>query len=137
LLGPKRWVDIAFRLAELTRGEDWFGRDEHVRSYVRETMFGFDTAEYNRILGAVYDFRMVDLEAITVPTLVLNREFESESVFRHTDVLERRISDVETRVISKAGHTSNMENPGTFNAALFEFLETPNLLNRWVLQAAG
>lgn len=72
LLGPKRWVDIVFRLAELTRSEDWFGRDEHVRSYVRETMFGFDTAEYNRILDAVYGFRMVDLEAITVPTLVLN-----------------------------------------------------------------
>lgn len=124
LLGPKRWVDIAFRLATLTRGESWFGRDEHVQSYVRERMAAFTIEEYNKILGAIYDFRMVDLRAIQVPTLVLNGEFESDSVFRHAETLERRIPDVEAFVISDAGHTSNMENPDGFNEAIDRFLES-------------
>lgn len=123
LLGPKRWADIAFWLAKLTRGESWFGREEHVQSYVRDTMSAFTAEEYNKIFGAVYDFRMVDLGAIRVPTLVLNGEFESESVFRHTSTLERLIPDVETRVIPDAGHTSNMENPRAFNDAIVTFLE--------------
>lgn len=122
LLGPERWTDFAFRLATLTRGESWFGRDESVQSYVRETMAAFSTSEYNKIFGAIYDFRMVDLGAIEVPTLVLNGEFESDSVFRHTTTLERRIQDVETRVIPDAGHTSNMENPDGFSEALRDFL---------------
>jgi pimeloyl-ACP methyl ester carboxylesterase len=122
LLGPKRWVDLAFELAELTRGKSWFGRDERVRPYIRETMSAFGPEEYNKVLGAVYGFRMVDLEAIGVPTLVLNGEFESRSVFRHTEELERRIPDVETRVLPGTGHTSNMENPEAFNEALLDFL---------------
>ena len=123
VLGPKRWVDIAFRLANLTRGEEWFGLDDHVRSYVRETMSAFSAEEYNKIFGAVYEYRMVDLGAIQVPTLVVNGEYESESVFRHTTTLERLIPDVRSRVIPDAGHTSNMENPSAFTEALVEFLE--------------
>ena len=123
LLGPKRWVDVAFWLAKLTRGESWFGRDEHVQSYVRETMSAFTAEEYNKIFGAIYDFRTVDLGAIQVPTLVLNGEFESGSVFRHAATLERLVPDVETDVIPDAGHTSNMENPNRFNDAVLQFLE--------------
>lgn len=124
MLGPKKWVDIAFQLAELTRGENWFGRDDRVRSYVRGTMSEFSAEEYNKIFGAVYGFRMVDLPAIKTPTLVLNGEFESKSVFRHTEALERLVPNVETRVIPDAGHTSNMENPEAFNAAVLEFIGT-------------
>jgi pimeloyl-ACP methyl ester carboxylesterase len=90
-------------------------RDERVRSYISETMSAFGPEEYNKVLEAVYGLRMIGLEAICVPTLVLNRKFESRSVFRHTEELERRIPDVETRVIPGAEHTSNMENPEAFN----------------------
>ena len=124
LLGPRRWVDLAFQLATLTRGGSWFGRDEHVQSYVRETMSAFTIEEYNKIFGAIYDFGMVDLGAIAVPTLVLNGEFESDSVFRHAGTLERHIPEVETYVIPDAGHTSNMENPEGFNTAIAEFLRS-------------
>lgn len=122
LLGPRRWVDSAFWIAKRTRGESWFGRDEHVQSYVRERMSAFTIEEYNKIFAAIYDFRMVDLGAIQVPTLVLNGEFESDSVFRHAETLEQRIPDVETHVIPDAGHTSNMENPDRFNEAIDRFL---------------
>lgn len=64
LLGPKWWVDLAFRLATFTRGESWFGRNEYVQSYVLEQRAAFTIEDYNKIFGAIYDFRIVNLEAI-------------------------------------------------------------------------
>jgi len=122
LLGPKRYVDVAFWLAERLRGADWFGRDEKVRSYVRETMAAFDTAEYNKVFRAIYGFRRVDLAAISVPTLVLNGEYESRSVFDHAAHVERSIPDARSAVVPGAGHTSNMEAPTAFNRELTDFL---------------
>ncbi|WP_101296589.1 alpha/beta fold hydrolase [Halegenticoccus soli] len=122
LLGPERWVDVAFGIASLTRGADWFGRDERVRAYVRETMSGFDAREYNKVFGAVYDFRAVDLTAIEVPTLVVNGEFEDDAAFRHAEVIRRLVPDASTAVIPGAGHVSNMENPDAFDDAVRAFL---------------
>lgn len=122
LLGPPRYVDVAYWLAKVTRGEDWFGRDENVRAYVRETMSSFDTTEFNKIFRAIYDFRQVDLASIQVPTLVLNGEHESRSVFTHTTHMERVVPDVRTAVIPDAGHTSNMEHPAAFNDEVLDFL---------------
>lgn len=124
LLRPSRYVDFAYWLATVTRGEDWFGRDENVRAYVRETMSSFETTEFNKVFRAIYDFRRVDLAAIQVPALVLNGEYESRSVFTHTAHMERLIPDVQTAVIPDAGHTSNMENPEAFNRELLGFLST-------------
>lgn len=122
LLGPPRYVDVAYWLAEATRGKDWFGRDEDVRSYVRETMSSFEVTEFNKIFRAIYDFRRVDLASIRVPTLVLNGEYESRSVFKHISYMERTIPDVRSSVIPTAGHTSNMENPDAFNREVLNFL---------------
>lgn len=64
----------------------------------------------------------LDLGVIDVPTLVLNGEHESKSVFRHADEMKRLIKGAEMKVIPGAGHVSNMEKPGAFNAALDAFL---------------
>ncbi|XVH33521.1 alpha/beta fold hydrolase (plasmid) [Haloferacaceae archaeon DSL9] len=122
LLGPRRYVDTAFRLATVTRSRDWFGRDETVRAYVRQTMERFDTAEYNKIVDAIYGFRGVELGSIRVPTLVLNGEFESPSVFDHAAHIERTLPDVRSRVIPDAGHIVNMENATAFTDAIVDFL---------------
>ena len=127
LLGPARYVDIAYWLADVTRGEDWFGRNQDVRSYVRETMSAFKATEFNKIFRAIYEFRQVDLAAICVPTLVLNGEYESRSVFRHAEHLQQVIPDARPAVVPDAGHVSNMENPTAFNRELAEFLTSiPN-----------
>lgn len=126
LLGPQRYVDVAYWLAEVTRGEDWFGRDEDVRSYVRETMSSFSTAEFNKIFRAIYDFRRVDLAAIRVPTLILNGEHESRSVFTHAAYMKRTIPNARSAIVTGAGHTSNLENPTGFNREVSDFLSNTN-----------
>jgi pimeloyl-ACP methyl ester carboxylesterase len=125
LLGARRFVDFSFWLARVTRGERWFGHDEAVRDYVRQAMLRVPTAEYIKIYGAIYGFRLLDLSAIHAPTLILNGEHESASVFHHTRVLSRLISNAKSQVIPEAGHVLNMENPAAFNAAVSAFLTQP------------
>lgn len=127
LLGPPRYVDVAYWLAEATRGEDWFGCNEDVRSYVRETMSSYNTTEYNKIFRAIYDFRRVDLTSIQVPTLILNGEHESRSVFTHAAHMERTIPNARSAIIPNAGHTSNLEKPMRFNREITDFLSSKNL----------
>ncbi|MBM4460674.1 MAG: alpha/beta hydrolase [Chloroflexi bacterium] len=72
LMGAGRFVDYAFWLAKLTRGEAWFGQNALVRDYVRDCMRSFDTAEMAKVYDLVVRFRGVDLTMIGVPTLVVN-----------------------------------------------------------------
>lgn len=127
LLGPERYVDWAFWLANRTRGTDWFGRDEFVQSYVRETMSAFETREFNEVFDAIYGFRRTDLAAITIPTLIINGEGESRSVFKHAAYIERTVPGSRSVVIPEAGHTVNMENPAAFTAELREFLAAADI----------
>ena len=109
-------------LARKTRSDDWFGRDEITQQYVEQTMLRMDTDEYLKIYQAIYGFRLLPLEKIRCPTLVLNGEFESKAVFRHTEEILKRVPNAEARIVPGAGHTSNMENAAEFNRLVEEFL---------------
>ena len=123
MMSVARFTQFSFWLASITRSEDWFGRDQGTREYVREKMLSMDREEYIRIYDAIYDFHLRPLEKITCPTLVLNGEHESPSVFRHTEEILRRVPQAESQVVPGAGHTSNMENPKSFNRLMSEFLD--------------
>jgi len=117
-----RFVDFSFKLAGVTRSTEWFGQDPDTAEYVRDAMLNTLTAEYLKIYDAIYGFDLLNLAAITVPTLILNGEHESKAVFRHTDEMLRLIPNTEARLIPRAGHTSNMENPTVFNTEVERFL---------------
>jgi uncharacterized damage-inducible protein DinB len=117
-----RFVDFSFKLAGLTRSAEWFGQDPGTAEYVRDAMLNTLTDEYLKIYDAIYGFDLLNLAAITVPTLILNGEHESKAVFRHTDEMLKLIPNAEAHVIPGAGHTSNMENPAAFNGEVERFL---------------
>jgi pimeloyl-ACP methyl ester carboxylesterase len=119
-----RFVDFSFKLARLTRNSNWFGQDPDTAEYVRDAMLNTTTDEYLKIYDAIYEFDLLNLAAITVPTLILNGEYESKAVFRHTDEMLKLIPTSEARLILGAGHTSNMENAPAFNAEVERFLST-------------
>jgi pimeloyl-ACP methyl ester carboxylesterase len=122
IMGVKNFVSYAFWMAKLTRGEKWLGLNEEVREYVRAEMLSLDKEEMIKIYRLILDFRLQDLASIEVPVLVTNGEFESRSVFSHTELMKSLIKDCTTAVIPGAGHTSSLENPAAFNEALEEFL---------------
>lgn len=123
LLGVRRYADFAFWFAKITRGEEWLGMNKEVRRYVREQMQRFDTKEFNKILAGVYDFTLQDLSKIEAPTLIINGEHESKSVFEHARKMKELIQGAQDVIVPDAGHVSNMENPQEFNRVVEEFLD--------------
>ena len=77
-------------------------------------------------LGALRDRPDVNrmLPEIRVPTLVVGGEEDAISSPEVMGEMARKIPDSRHVAIPGAGHLSNLEAPGDFNAALQEFLET-------------
>ena len=121
-LSARKFTRFSFWLARATRSGEWFGRDEATAEYVRNCMLQLSDSEYEKIYDSIYGFGLQPLGRIRVPTLVLNGEYESKAVFRHTEELKRRVPQVEATIVPGAGHTSNMENPEAFNELVDEFL---------------
>jgi non-heme chloroperoxidase len=124
MMNVENFTRFSFWLARATRSEDWIGRDEATRSYIEGCMLQMDQEEYIKIYKAIYDFHLLPLERITVPTLVLNGEHESKSVFRHTQEILKRVKGSQAKVVTGAGHTSNLENAELFNRTVDEFLQS-------------
>lgn len=122
ILNVEDFVRFSFWLARVTRSEAWLGRNEATRSYIHERMLEMDDREYRKMYDAIYDFDLLELERIQVPTLVLNGEHESSSVMRHTQEILQRVRNARALRVPRAGHTSNMENPSFFNQKVLEFL---------------
>jgi pimeloyl-ACP methyl ester carboxylesterase len=122
MLSVERFTRFSFWLGRLTRGKHWLSRDEAVRIYLEQCMLQMDSREYIKIWEAIYGFRVLPLERITCPTLVLNGEHESKGTFRHTEEILRRVPQAEARVIPATNHAMNLENPEVFNKFIEEFL---------------
>ena len=122
LLGTKRYADFAFWYSRVTRSKDWAARDEVIQRYIQDEMTDFEVDEFNRIFAALYDFTLQDLSKITVPTLIINGQHESKSVFKHAEKMKELIPDTASVIIQGAGHVPNLEKPAEFNQVMEEFL---------------
>ncbi len=111
LIPVRRFVDLSFWPARVTRNNKWFGQDYQTANYVKACILQRSSRDYVKIYGALYGFKLKPLERIAIPTLVLNGEHESASVFRHTQYMEENIPGLTFIVIPNADHTSSMENP--------------------------
>ena len=63
-----------------------------------------------------------DLDRLDLPVLVINGEHDSDARIGAGNDLVRALPDVRLAVIPDAGHLSNLDNPGAYNAVLGEFL---------------
>jgi len=123
VLGTETFVGLSFKLAVAMRSSAWFGRDPAIAAYVEESMRAVVTAEYLKLYGVLYGFRLQNLAAIACPTLIVNGQDESKSILRHAEIMSSLIPNAKTVTIPQAGHVANMENPEVFNHVLSAFLE--------------
>ncbi len=124
MLSVENFTRFSLWLARLTRGKQWLSQDKATQEYLENCMLAMNRNEYMKIWEAIYDFNLLPLENITCPTLVLNGEYEPKSAFRHTKEILRRVPHALARVVPKAGHAMNIDNPNAFNHYLEEFLKT-------------
>lgn len=67
------------------------------------------------------------LSEIRVPTLILAGEFDIPDVHAHAGAIDAGIANSTRQIIPKSGHLIPIEQPGLFNAAVFDFLEELSL----------
>ncbi len=124
LLSIENFIRFSFWLAGGTLGKGVLGRDEETQNYLRECMRQIDSREYLKFWKTLYGFKLLPLEKISCPVLVLNGQFESQNTYRHTQALLERIPRTEARVVPAADHVMNLENPDAFNQSLEDFLRS-------------
>ncbi|WP_435179901.1 alpha/beta fold hydrolase [Halorussus sp. AFM4] len=123
LLGYERVERALVWLQERVHGRDVSG-DYDAIERLRAGGPRMTADEFAKVIRAVASFHEtdLDLEAITVPTLVLYGEHEAPFVRRHARKLGTELPDVAVREVPDAGHASNLDNPEFFTGALREFL---------------
>ncbi|MFX1560716.1 MAG: alpha/beta fold hydrolase, partial [Promethearchaeota archaeon] len=99
-----------------------FEMDDEIREYLKQEQLKLGKEELLKITDAIYSFKLLPLETIEVPTLVVLGEKERKAVFPHADKMVELIKNSRKVIIPRAGHASNLENPETFNRELDDFL---------------
>jgi pimeloyl-ACP methyl ester carboxylesterase len=113
------WVER--RAQQLERGEAPADMSAEVARAMHEHPEGLPRAA--RGVMAQKDARVItSLDSITVPTLVIVGAQDTDFL-AGADYMHRHISTARKVVIDNAGHAANMDQPGTFNAAVRELLE--------------
>ena len=123
-LGMRRSTALIFWLAELSGG-GIVGRRRRsslVRDYARATLRAMSADEVAKVFEAFYHFTGVDHGGLTMPTLILDGEEDADGIRRQARALGVLLPHASFEVIPAAGHTSALENPTAFNAALDRFL---------------
>jgi len=64
------------------------------------------------------------LETFAVPTLTLLGEYEHEDFYRLAEEVARRVPGTVQRIIPRASHVPNLEEPERFSAELLDFLKS-------------
>ena len=112
-MSPERYADWSFK---------YFDMKEEVREYLKEEQLKLNQEELIKIIDAVYKFKMLPLEKISVPTLVILGENERKAVFPHAEKMIELIPNSRKVLVPDAGHASNLENPDFFNMEVEKLL---------------
>ena len=123
---PKSMIRWTIKRMSDEKYADWslkyFDMDDEVRKYLKQEQLKLKKEELLKITDAIYSFKLLPLENIKVPTLVIVGENERKAVFPHIDKMVELIPDAKRVVIPRAGHASNLENPEVFNREVEDFL---------------
>lgn len=123
---PKILVKWTIRRMSDEKYADWsfkyFGMDDDVREYLKQEQLKLKKDELLKITDAIYSFKLLPLETIRVPTLIIVGENERKAVFPHVEKMLELIPNSRKVVIVGAGHASNLENPDQFNQELEDFI---------------
>jgi len=116
-------------VVEATLGR-WFTEAGRARlpaavAAVREGILGTSTAGFCRACAAIRDMDQRDsIRAISVPTHVMVGEADPSTPVEAAALIHERIPGSRLTVIADAAHMANIEQAGSFNDALLDFLRS-------------
>jgi len=65
------------------------------------------------------------LKEIQVPTMIIAGALDHPEILRAADFMTHEIQSTKKIIIPNSAHLPNMEQPGAFNQAVFDFLQEP------------
>jgi 3-oxoadipate enol-lactonase len=100
----------------------WVAQTEKSVDFVGDAVGMVSPPEVVKIVTALRKFDSSPLYRPKIPALILNGESDSPFILRHAKILQQAYPGADYRIIPKAGHLANLDNPETFDLMLLEFL---------------
>ena len=101
----------------------WVAQTERSMTFSKEALDMVQAREVVKIVTAVRKFNSTPLYRPNIPTLIVNGEQDSLFILRQATILQAVYPNSCYRVVPRAGHLSNLDNPEVFNSLMEEFLE--------------
>src|SRR6202008_1061597 len=100
----------------------WVAQTEKSVDFVGDAVSMVSPPEVVKVVTALRKFDSSPLYRPRIPALVLNGESDSPFILRQAKILQRAYPSADYRIIPKAGHLANLDNPEIFDLMLLEFL---------------
>jgi pimeloyl-ACP methyl ester carboxylesterase len=122
LLGVPEFRRFTHLINQCFGDHSWATQTEKSTNFVCDAVAMVSPAEVAKIVTAIRKFDSSALYRPKVPALILNGESDHPFILRHAKILQQAYPGADYRIIPKASHLANLDNPETFDLMLLEFL---------------
>ena len=91
-------------------------------NFVQDAVGMIRPEEVVKIITAIRRFDSFPLYRPKIPALILNGQSDSPFILRHAKILQQAYPGADYRIIPRAGHLANLDNPEVFDLVMLEFL---------------
>jgi 3-oxoadipate enol-lactonase len=122
LLGVPEFRRFTHLINQCFGDHSWAAQTEKSANFVCDALAMVSPPEVAKIVTAIRKFDSSALYRPKVPALILNGESDHPFILRHAKILQQAYPGADYRIIPKASHLANLDNPETFDLMLLEFL---------------
>jgi pimeloyl-ACP methyl ester carboxylesterase len=122
LLGVSEFRRFTHLINQCFGDHSWVAQTEKSVDFVSDAVRMVKPQEVVKIVTALRKFDSSPLYRPKVPALILNGESDSPFILRHAKILQQAYPGANYRIIPKAGHLANLDNPEIFDLMMLEFL---------------
>ena len=122
LLGVPEFRRFTRVINQLFGDHSWVAQTERSINFVQDAVRMVEPQEVIKIITAIRKFDSTPLYRPKIPALILNGEGDSPFILRHAKILQQAYPGAAYRIIPKAAHLANLDNPEIFDLVMLEFL---------------
>jgi pimeloyl-ACP methyl ester carboxylesterase len=122
LFGVSEFRQFTHMINQCFGDHSWVAQTQASVNFVRDAVGMVSPPEVVKIVTAIRKFDSSPLYRPKIPALIINGESDSSFILRHAKILQQAYPGANYRIIPRAGHLANLDNPEIFNLMLLEFL---------------
>jgi 3-oxoadipate enol-lactonase len=122
LIGVSEFRRFTHLINQCFGDHSWVAQTQKSVDFVADAVRMVKPQEVVKIVTAIRKFDSSPLYRPKIPVLILNGESDSAFILRHARILQQAYSGADYRIIPKAGHLANLDNPEIFDLMMLGFL---------------